>query len=74
MGLAESAATIAADLAVVKPTFMTAVPRVFNKVYDGLWTKMNEEGGLAKTLFVMGVESGKKKRELAAQGKSMLYD
>jgi long-chain acyl-CoA synthetase len=70
MGLAESAATIGADLALVKPTFMTAVPRVFNKVYDGLWTKMNEEGGLAKTLFVMGVESGKKKRELAAQGKS----
>ena len=69
-GLAESAATIAADLALVKPTFMTAVPRVFNKVYDGLWTKMNEEGGLAKTLFVMGVESGKKRRELAAQGKS----
>ncbi len=69
-GLAESAATIGADLALVKPTFMTAVPRVFNKVYDGLWTKMNEEGGLAKTLFVMGVESGKKKRELAAQGKS----
>jgi long-chain acyl-CoA synthetase len=70
MGLAESAATIPEDLALVKPTFMTAVPRVFNKVYDGLWTKMNEEGGLAKTLFVMGVESGKKKRELAAQGKS----
>jgi len=69
-GLAESAATIGADLALIKPTFMTAVPRVFNKVYDGLWTKMNEEGGLAKTLFVMGVESGKKKRELAAQGKS----
>ncbi len=70
IGLAESAATIAADLLLVKPTFLTAVPRVFNKVYDGLWTKMNEEGGLAKTLFVMGVESGKKKRELAAQGKS----
>jgi long-chain acyl-CoA synthetase len=70
MGLAESAATIPEDLLLVKPTFMTAVPRVFNKVYDGLWTKMNEEGGLAKTLFVMGVESGKKKRELAAQGKS----
>jgi long-chain acyl-CoA synthetase len=31
---------------------------------------MNEEGGLAKTLFVMGVESSKKRRELAAQGKS----
>jgi long-chain acyl-CoA synthetase len=70
MGLAGSAATIPEDLLLVKPTFMTAVPRVFNKVYDGLWTKMNEEGGLAKTLFVMGVESAKKKRELAAQSKS----
>ncbi|MGA3280992.1 MAG: long-chain fatty acid--CoA ligase [Smithella sp.] len=70
MGLAEKASTIPEDLVLVKPDFMTAVPRVFNKVYDGLWTKMNEEGGLAKALFVMGVESGKKKRELAAQGKS----
>ncbi len=70
IGIAESAATIGEDLGLVKPTFLTAVPRVFNKVYDGLWTKMNEEGGLAKTLFVMGVESSKKRRELAAQGKS----
>ncbi|MDP2854946.1 MAG: long-chain fatty acid--CoA ligase [Smithellaceae bacterium] len=70
IGIAESAATIGEDLGLVKPTFLTAVPRVFNKVYDGLWTKMNEEGGLAKTLFVMGVESSKKKRELAAQGQS----
>jgi len=70
IGFAESATTIAADLELVKPTMLTAVPRVFNKVYDGLWTKMNEEGGLPKALFVMGVESAKKKRELAAQGKS----
>jgi long-chain acyl-CoA synthetase len=70
IGLAENATTIGEDLVLVKPTFMSAVPRVFNKVYDGLWTKMNEEGGLARKLFVMGVESGKKRRELAAQGKS----
>jgi len=50
---------------------MTAVPRVFNKVYDGLWTKMNEEGGLAKTLFVMGVESGKKKTGVGSTGQIM---
>jgi len=72
IGLAESAATISEDIMLVKPTFLTAVPRVFNKIYDGLWTKMNEEGGLAKALFVMGVESGKRRRELAAQGKSCL--
>jgi len=70
IGLAESAATIGEDLSLVRPTFLVAVPRVFNKVYDGLWTKMNEDGGLPRKLFVMGVESGKKKRELAAQGKS----
>ncbi len=70
IGLAESATTIPEDLSLVRPTFLVAVPRVFNRVYDGLWTKMNEEGGLAKTLFVMGVESGKKKRELAGRGKS----
>lgn len=70
IGIAENATTVAEDLALVKPTFLVAVPRVFNRVYDGLWTKMNEEGGLAKILFVMGVESAKKKRELAALGKS----
>ncbi len=70
IGFAESTTTIAEDLGLVKPTMLTAVPRVFNKVYDGLWTKMNEEGGLPKALFVMGVESAKKKRELAAEGKS----
>lgn len=72
IGLAESAGTIVEDIAVVKPTFLIAVPRVFNRIYDGLWTKMNEEGGLPRKLFVMGVESGKKRRELAAQGKSCL--
>ena len=70
IGIAESATTIPEDLGLVRPTFLVAVPRVFNRVYDGLWTKMNEEGGLARKLFVMGVESGKKRLELAAQGKS----
>ena len=70
IGLAENATTIAGDLGLVKPTFLVAVPRVFNRVYDGLWAKMNDEGGLAKKLFVMGVESGKKRRALAAEGKS----
>jgi len=66
----ESVATLGEDLALIKPTFMIAVPRVFNKIYDGLWAKMNETGGAAKALFEMGVNSAKKKRELAAEGKS----
>ncbi len=70
IGLAESPATIVDDIVKVKPTWLVAVPRVFNRIYDGLWAKMNKEGGLAKTLFVMGVEAAKKKRELAAKGQS----
>ncbi len=70
LGIAENATTIAGDLVLVRPTFLIAVPRVFNRIYDGLWAKMNKEGGLAKTLFVMGVEAAKKKRELMTKGQS----
>ena len=68
-----SVQTIVEDLALAQPTFLIAVPRIFNRVYDGLWAKMNEEGGLPKKLFVMGVESAKKKRELAAEGKTSMW-
>ena len=70
MGLAESPSTVVNDIVAVKPTWLIAVPRIFNRIYDGLWTKINKEEGLAKTLFVMGVEAARKKRELAADGKS----
>jgi long-chain acyl-CoA synthetase len=70
MGLAESAKTIINDIVSVKPTFIVAVPTVFNRIYDGLWNKMNKDGGVARALFVMGVEAAKKKRELADKGQS----
>ncbi|MDI9569513.1 MAG: long-chain fatty acid--CoA ligase [Pseudomonadota bacterium] len=70
MGLAESAATVAADMALVKPTWLVAVPRVFNRIYDGLQKRMEETGGLAKAIFDMGVAAARKKRELAAKGKN----
>jgi long-chain acyl-CoA synthetase len=70
VGFMESVKTIGEDMAKIRPTWLIAVPRVFNKIYDGLWAKMNEEGGLPKKLFVMGVEAARKKRELADSGKS----
>ncbi len=71
-GFAENATTIVDDLALVKPTMLVSVPRIFNRVYDGLNAKMNEDGGLAKFLFDMGVKSAAKKRRLADDGKSSL--
>lgn len=73
IGFMESVNTLAEDLALVKPTFIIAVPRVFNKIYDGVQAKMKDTGGAAKALFDMGVESAKKKRELAAEGKSSFW-
>ena len=70
MGLVESSLTIVSDILLIKPTWLIAVPRIFNKIYEGINTKINKEGGLPKKLFDMSVAAAKKKRELAAQGKS----
>ena len=70
MGFMENVTTVVADMAKVKPTFLLAVPRIFNKVYDTIVTKVNDAGGFKKKLFDAGVEAGKERRQLAEQGKS----
>ncbi|BBO69205.1 AMP-binding protein [Desulfosarcina alkanivorans] len=70
MGFMGDVTTLAEDMGKVRPKLLVAVPRVFNKIYDGLWAKMNETGGLARKLFVMGVESARQRRELAEMGQS----
>lgn len=72
IGFIRNVTTIAEDMANVAPTFLIAVPRIFNKIYDGLQAKINETGGLAKKLFVMGLESAEQNRRLAEQGKTAL--
>jgi long-chain acyl-CoA synthetase len=73
-GFAEGPTTIVGDLQLVKPTMLVAVPRVFNRVYDGILMKIRDKGGLAQKLFDMGTKENKKKRELAKQGKSSLMN
>jgi len=73
MGFVRDVTTISEDIGRVAPTFLIAVPRIFNKIYDGLWTKINMAGGLAKKLFVMGLESAAQNRQLAARGKSAFW-
>jgi long-chain acyl-CoA synthetase len=72
LGFMESTNTVVADMAKIRPTFLIAVPRIFNKVYDTIVTKMNEAGGIKKTLFDAGVAAGKEKRRLAEKGKSSI--
>jgi long-chain acyl-CoA synthetase len=70
IGFMGDVTTLAEDMGKVRPTLIVAVPRVFNKIYDGLWAKMNEAGGLARKLFAMGVESARQRRELAEKEQS----
>ncbi len=57
---AESLDTISENLNEVKPNFMTAVPRLLEKVYDKIYAKGNDLKGLKKTLFYWAVEVGLK--------------
>jgi long-chain acyl-CoA synthetase len=72
LGFLQSTQTIVEDMAKIKPTFLIAVPRVFNKVYDTIVTKVNDAGGFKKTLFDAGVGAAKERRQLAEHGKSSL--
>ncbi|WP_373498955.1 long-chain fatty acid--CoA ligase [Desulfococcus sp.] len=70
IGFIESAATIVEDMAKVRPTFLIAVPRVFNRIYNALWQQITLKGGLAKRLFTMGLDAAETRRRLAAEGET----
>lgn len=70
MGLAESVTTIIENLAEVRPTLLFSVPRIFNRIYDGVHKKMADAGGLKLKLFNAMLETATKKKELEAAGKS----
>lgn len=52
---AESLDTISDNLKEVRPNFMTAVPRLLEKVYDKIYSKGNDLKGLKKSLFYWAI-------------------
>jgi long-chain acyl-CoA synthetase len=72
LGFMRDVTTLAEDLQLIRPTYMISVPRVFNKIYDGIQRKMSDAGGAKKKLFDAACRNAKKKRELAGQGKSSI--
>ncbi len=49
---------IVENLAIIKPTFMGAVPRIFEKVHGRITETMVEEGGVKKRLFDWATDVG----------------
>ncbi|MDN5895854.1 MAG: AMP-dependent synthetase/ligase, partial [Nocardioides sp.] len=59
------------NLAVVKPTFMGAAPRIFEKAYGRIVTMQAAEGGLKEKLFNRAFAVGLKVDRLKREGKSV---
>jgi long-chain acyl-CoA synthetase len=59
------------NLAIIKPTFMGAAPRIFEKAHGRIMTMQEQEGGLKKKIFDQAFAVGKQVEELKAQGKSI---
>lgn len=72
LGFMRDVTTLAEDLKLVRPTYLVCVPRLFNKIYDGIMARMEEAGGLKKKLFNAARQAAREKRKLSEQGKSSL--
>jgi long-chain acyl-CoA synthetase len=70
MGIAESVDKIIDNLGEVKPTLLFSVPRIFNRIYDGLQKRMASESPVKRMLFQRGLEVSKQRRELADKKQS----
>lgn len=66
---AESIPKLIENIAEIRPTILISVPRVWNKVYDGLNKRMAQQGGLKKRLFDTALTNQNRRRALAKRGR-----
>jgi long-chain acyl-CoA synthetase len=69
VAFAESPDTLARDLAIVRPTLMTAVPRVFEKMHARIYEKMARGPALRRALFNWAVSGGLRRSALVRSGR-----
>lgn len=58
------------NLPIVKPTWMGAAPRIFEKVYGRISTMMADEGGAKAKLFLWASDLGRQASDLKSEGKT----
>jgi long-chain acyl-CoA synthetase len=66
LGLNDEIPNLIANLAEVKPTILIAVPRIFNRIYDGVNKQMAERPKLIQKLFAAGISAATKKKRGAS--------
>jgi len=62
------------DMAVLKPTFLISVPRVYNKFYDGIKAKMAEVTGWKRKLADLGIATKLKNLKEKGSLKHAIFD
>lgn len=70
MAIAEAVEKIIDNLSEVKPTLLFSVPRIFNRIYDGLQKRMAGEKAVTRFMFHRGLAVAAQRRALSEQGKS----
>jgi len=62
LGLNDEIPNLLGNLAEMKPTILIAVPRIFNRIYDGVNKQMTERPKLIQKLFAAGIAAATKKK------------
>jgi long-chain acyl-CoA synthetase len=57
MAINDDVKNLVANLADVKPTILFAVPRIFNRIYDGVNKQIADKPGIIQSLFRTGIEA-----------------
>jgi long-chain acyl-CoA synthetase len=65
---AESIEKLSENAQEIKPNVMTAVPRLYEKIYDKIYAKGTELSGIKKALFFWAIELGLKYQPYGANG------
>ena len=68
LAINDDVANLVANLADVRPTILYAVPRIFNRIYDGVNKQIADKPGIIQRLFVGGIQSASKKSAGQALG------
>lgn len=63
LALNDDISAIVSNLSEVRPTILIAVPRIFNRIYEGVNRQMSEKPKPIQALFKLGLSIAKKRRE-----------
>jgi len=70
IAFAQSLELLAKNMAEVKPTIMSCVPRLLERIHDKAMKNGTSAGGLKSKIFLWSIETGKTYREIQEAGKT----